>query len=49
METVRFVPRYARTAAYDRAAVRGSLRPVLDGSLMTTAEIVVYSDQASAR
>ena len=49
METVRFVPRYARTAAYDRAAVRGSLRPALDGGLMATAEIVVYSDEASAR
>jgi hypothetical protein len=49
MESVRFVPRYARPAAYDRAAVRGTLRPVLDGGLMATAEIVVYSDQASAR
>jgi len=42
LDRVRFVPRDPRKAAYNRSAVRGTLRPILAGGLMATAEIVVY-------
>ena len=45
LQHVRFVPGNLHKAVYDRAAVRGTLQPVLRGGLMATAEIVVYPDQ----